>query len=352
MSPVSADSGSDAPQAAAALNGAAPQNGAGADLTAQIFRAELFRRIRGHFLVENVLEVETPVLSRGISLDCHIDVFSTRYHPLGHARPGAASPAGEAEYFLQTSPEPHMKRLLCRGFPDIYQIGKAFRNGEKGVHHNPEFTMLEWYRKGFSLERLIGEVESVCRLAVGDMPAVHLTYREAYLEEIGADPLDLELGALLELPALAGRLPSREAFPTKSDALDFIMSHVVESGFPKDRLTFVTEFPSEQAAQARVLERDPRVAHRFEVYGGGMELGNGYLELTDPDEYERRFDLENVKRRSRGKPELPKDGSLLADLRLGLPPCAGVAMGLDRLVQLGLGRTDILGVMTFPWDIA
>jgi elongation factor P--(R)-beta-lysine ligase len=347
MSPVSADSGSDAPQGAAAPT-------VGPDLAAQIFRAGFLRRLRGHFQAENVLEVETPVLSRGISLDCHIDVFSTRFHPLGHARAGSAPGAatGEAEYFLQTSPEPHMKRLLCRGFPDIYQIGKAFRNGEKGMHHNPEFTMLEWYRKGFSLESLIREVESVCRLAVGDMPAVHLTYREAYLDKVGADPLELDLDALLDLPALAGLLPSREAFPTKSDALDFIMSQVVESGFPKDRLTFVTEFPSEQAAQARVLERDPRVAHRFEVYGGGMELGNGYLELTDPDEYERRFDLENVKRRSRGKPELPKDGSLLADLRLGLPPCAGVAIGLDRLVQLALGRTDIRGVMTFPWDIA
>jgi elongation factor P--(R)-beta-lysine ligase len=339
MNPVSAESGSDSPQEA------------GSDLAAQTFRADFLRRLRGHFQSENVLEVETPVLSRGISLDCHIDVFSTRFHPLGYPRPGSVPATGEADYYLQTSPEPHMKRLLCRGFPDIYQIGKAFRNGERGTHHNPEFTMLEWYRKGFSLERLIQEVEAVCRLAVGDMPAVRLTYREAFLEKVGADPLELELGALLELPALAGRLPSPGAFPTKSDALDFIMSHVVESGFPKDRLTIVTEFPSEQAAQARVLERDPRVAHRFEVYGGGMELGNGYLELTDPDEYERRFDLENVKRRLRGKPELPKDASLLADLRRGLPPCAGVAMGLDRLVQLGLGRTDIRGVLTFPWDI-
>jgi lysyl-tRNA synthetase class 2 len=340
MSSVSADSGSGSPP------------GGGPDLTAQIFRADFLRRFRGHFQNENVLEVETPVLSRGISLDVHIDVFSTRFHPLGYPRSAGSGPAtGEADYYLQTSPEPHMKRLLCRGFPDIYQVGKAFRNGERGTHHNPEFTMLEWYRKGFSLEQLIREVEAVCRLAVGAMPAVRLTYREAFLERVEADPLELDLDSLLDLPALAGRLPSREAFPTKSDALDFIMSHVVESGFPKDRLTFVTEFPSEQAAQARVLERDPRVAHRFEVYGGGMELGNGYLELTDPDEYERRFDLENVKRRSRGKPELPKDGSLLADLRLGLPPCAGVAMGLDRLVQLGLGRTDIRGVMTFPWDI-
>lgn len=325
--------------------------GAGPDLAAQIFRAGFLSRLRGHFQTENVLEVETPVLSRGVSLDCHIDVFSTRFHPLGYPGSGSGQAKGEEDFYLQTSPEPHMKRLLCRGFPDIYQIGKAFRNGERGNHHNPEFTMVEWYRKGFSLERLIQEVEAVCRLAVGDMPAVLLTYREAFLESLGADPLVSDLDMLLDLPALAGRLPSREAFPTKSDALDFIMSHFVETGFPKQRLTFVTEFPSEQAAQAQVLARDPRVAHRFEVYGGGMELGNGYLELTDPDEYERRFDLENEKRRSRGKPELPKDRSLLADLSRGLPPCAGVAMGLDRLVQLALSRPDIREVMTFPWDI-
>jgi lysyl-tRNA synthetase class 2 len=329
------------------------------NLPALRFRARVLRGLREHFFRAGVLEIETPVLSRGISLDCHIDVFSARFHALGYSRGRASSgEAGEEggqegqDFFLQTSPEPHMKRLLCHGFPDIYQISKAFRNGESGAHHNPEFTMLEWYRKGFSLADLMAEVEQVCRIAAGPLPVVRRTYCEVFREHVGADPLALDLDGLLDLPALTGKLPSRDAFPAKTDALDFIMAHVIEPAFPKSMLTFVYDFPAEQAAQAQVHAGDPRLAHRFEVYGGGMELGNGYLELADPDEYERRFDLENAKRRARGKPELPKDRTLLADLRLGLPPCAGVAMGVVRLVQVGLGREDIASVLAFPWDVA
>lgn len=294
--------------------------------------------------------METPVLSRGISLDCHIDPFSTRFHALGH--PGAGAQAGDATYYLQTSPEPHMKRLLCLGFPDIFQIGKAFRNGERGARHNPEFTMLEWYRKGFSLLDLMDEVEAVCRLFRPDTVCVRSTWREAMSGAIGADPIAMGTEELLALPSLADRLPAPNAFPARADLLDFIMSHIVEPGLPPDRLTFVHAFPSEQAAQAQVHAEDPRVAHRFEVYGAGLELGNGYLELADPDEYARRFDGENAKRRDRGKPELPKDAALLADLRLGLPPCAGVAMGVDRLVQWGMGLPSIDPLLAFPWEQA
>jgi lysyl-tRNA synthetase class 2 len=329
------------------------------DPAALAFRAQVLRDIRDYFFRQKVLEVETPVLSRGVSLDCHIDVFSTRFHALGYPRAfpgtaesGAAREEGGGTFYLQTSPEPHMKRLLCHGFPDIYQIAKAFRNGEKGDRHNPEFTMLEWYRKGFSLSDLMDDVEAVCLIAAGKRPSVRRTYREVFLSALGADPLELDLDRLLHLPALLGKLPSREAFPSRADALDFIMAHLIEPGFPPQVLTFVYDFPAEQAAQAQVHAEDPRLAHRFEVYGGGMELGNGYLELADPDEYERRFDGENTKRRARGKPELPKDRTLLADLRLGLPPCAGVAMGLDRMLQLGLGRPDIGSVLAFSWDVS
>jgi lysyl-tRNA synthetase class 2 len=243
-----------------------------------------------------------------------------------------------------------MKRLLCHGFPDIYQIAKAFRNGEHGEKHNPEFTMLEWYRLGFSLDRLMDDVEAVCSLVAGPRPSRRRAYAEVFQTAMGADPLALDLDGILALPSLQDRLPSREAFATKTDALDFIMAHLIEPGFDPDVFTFVHGFPAEQAAQAQVYAEDPRLAHRFEVYGGGMELGNGYLELTDAGEYERRFEGENAKRRLRGKPELPKDLDLLADLRLGLPPCAGVAVGLDRLLLLGMGRKDIASVLTFPWN--
>jgi lysyl-tRNA synthetase class 2 len=322
------------------------------DPAALAFRAKVLRDIREYFFRNGVMEVDTPALSRGISLDCHIDVFSSRFHALGYARPGDPVDAASGEaYYLQTSPEPHMKRLLCHGFPDIYQICKAFRNGEQGQRHNPEFTMLEWYRKGFSLADLMDDVERICLIAAGKRPVVRKTYVDAFREAVGADPLESSLDRLLALPSLRGKLPSADAFPLKSDALDFIMAHVIEPGFPPEALTFIHGFPSEQAAQAQVHADDPRLAHRFEVYGGGMELGNGYLELADPDEYERRFDGENAKRRDRGKPELPKDRNLLEALRSGLPACAGVAVGLDRLVQLGLGRPDLASVLAFPWDV-
>jgi lysyl-tRNA synthetase class 2 len=305
--------------------------------------------MREFFRERGVLEVETPVLSRGISLDCHIDVFSARYHALGHA---LAPSAGDRDYYLQTSPEPHMKRLLCRGFPDIYQMGKAFRNGERGIRHNPEFTMLEWYRKGFSLSGLMDEVEALCLLLRPGVPRVRMEYGEAFRNALGIDPFALDRDALLESPAVRGILPAPETLPTRADVLDFLMAHRVEPGFDPAALTFVTGFPAEQAAQAQVRSGDPRVAERFEVYGEGRELGNGYLELTDAGEYARRFAAENAKRRAAGKPELPVDGDLLADLERGLPPCAGVAMGVDRLIQWALRLPDLGTTLAFPWEAA
>lgn len=305
--------------------------------------------MREFFRERDVLEVETPSLSRGISLDCHIDVFSARWRALGHAH----SPApGDRDYFLQTSPEPHMKRLLCLGFPDIYQICKAFRNGERGDRHNPEFTMLEWYRKGFSLADLMNEVEALCRMLRPDAQVQRLEYREAFRAALGADPLALDRDSLLALPAAQGRLPPPETLPARADVLDFLMAHLVEPGLDPAMLTFVAGFPAEQAAQAQVRSDDPRIAERFEVYGAGMELGNGYLELADPREYARRFLAENGKRRAHGKPELPVDAALLADLERGLPPCAGVAVGFDRLIQWALRLPEIDPVLSFPWENA
>jgi lysyl-tRNA synthetase class 2 len=305
--------------------------------------------MREFFRERGVLEVETPILSRGVSLDCHIDVFAARWHALGHAN--AAAP-GDRDYYLQTSPEPHMKRLLCRGFPDIYQIGKAFRNGERGANHNPEFTMLEWYRRGFTLADLMHEVEALCRMLRPGVPVVMREYREAFRSALGIDPVALDREALLALPALRDRLPAHETLPARVDVLDFLMAHLIEPGFDPGMLTFVAGFPVEQAAQAQVRAGEPRLAERFEVYGGGLELGNGYLELADPGEYARRFAAENAKRRDRGKPELPVDSDLLSDLRLGLPPCAGVAMGVDRLVQWALRLPEIGPALSFTWESA
>jgi lysyl-tRNA synthetase class 2 len=317
------------------------------DLETLRFRAEVLRKVRSFFHDRGVLEVETPILSRGISLDCHIDVFSTTFHPGGHPSPGTGS--GET-FYLQTSPEPHMKRLLCLGFPDIWQMTRSFRNGEAGRVHNPEFTMVEWYRLGYSLEDLMDEVEALCLLVCGPRPVERRTWSQAMRETLGFDPLGMSREEIASHPAASGLLPEGIGFPTRADLLDFLMAHHVEPGFPPDRLVFVSGFPADQAAQARTDPGDPRIARRFEVYGGGMELGNGYLELLDPEEYESRFDKENVKRRNLGKPELPKDPAFLAELRRGLPPCAGVAMGLDRLAILGAGRGGIGPVLSFPWE--
>jgi elongation factor P--(R)-beta-lysine ligase len=321
----------------------------GPDLEVLRLRAEALRRIRDFFRARGVLEVETPALSRGISLDCHIDVFSARFHALGHAR--TPSP-GDRDYYLQTSPEPHMKRLLCRGFPDIFQVAKAFRNGERGIRHNPEFTMLEWYRKGFSLAQLMDEVEALCRLLRPGAECVRLEYGQAFRNALGVDPFALDREGLLALPAAKDILPAPEGIPTRADVLDFLMANLIEPGLDPETLTFVTGFPAEQAAQAQVRAGDPRCAERFEVYGAGLELGNGYLELTDAGEYARRFGAENAKRRAHGKPELPVDSDLLADLALGLPPCAGVAMGVDRLVQWALRLPDLGKTLAFPWESA
>jgi elongation factor P--(R)-beta-lysine ligase len=316
------------------------------DLAAARFRAESLRRLRDFFFQRQVLEVETPVLSKGISLDSHIDVFSASFYPLGYSRGGIPS----TTFFLQTSPEPHMKRLLCAGFPDIYQVTKAFRNGERGTRHNPEFSMVEWYRKGFTLDQLMEEVEALCLFLAGPRPVQRRTYREVFKEAIGVDPLEFDLQTLSNLPQLQGKLPDGMLFTSKVDALGYLMAHLVEPNFPPEILTIVSEFPAEQAAQAQILAENPKLAYRFEVYGGGMELGNGYLELLDALEYESRFDQENIKRAVLGKPELPKDQALLAALKRGLPACSGVAMGLDRLLMLARQSSDIGSELNFTWE--
>ncbi len=316
-------------------------------LAAARFRAESLRKLREFFFQRNVLEVETPILSGGISLDCHIDVFSTEFYPLGFPRSGSSP----RQYFLQSSPEPHMKRLLCQDFPDIYQVTKAFRNGEQGVHHNPEFTMLEWYRKGFSLGQLMDEVEALCHLLAGPRPVVRQTYQQAFQEVLELDPLDFDLDGLGSRPLLKDKLPEGHSFQTKAEALDYLMAHLVEPSFSPAQLTLIHSFPAEMAAQAQLLPEDSRLANRFEVYGGGMELGNAYLELVEPKEYEVRFDQENTKRQRAGKPQLPKDRLLLRELKRGLPPCAGIAMGFDRILLLAQTSTGIDSVLNFPWEI-
>jgi len=316
------------------------------DLKSAQFRAESLRKLRDFFFLRKVLEVETPILSRGISLDCHIDIFSATYHTLGFDRLGNRA----QNFYLQTSPEPHMKRLLTQGFPNVYQISKSFRNGELGKNHNPEFTMLEWYRRSFSLDELMQEVADVCHLVTGEKKVVTKTYAQVFEEHLKLNPFALDLESVKVNPVLTKMLPDSFEFGSRRECLEYLMSHLIEPNFDPTVLTFVHQFPSDQAAQAQIITDQPHLAYRFEVYGAGMELGNGYLELIDAREYESRFDEENVKRRVAGKPTLPKDQNLLDALHSGLPACAGVAVGFDRLLMVGLGHTEIQSVLNFPWS--
>lgn len=274
------------------------------------------------------------------------------------SREGATDPAleslevcaGAATRYLHTSPEFPMKRLLAAGSGDIFQIARVFRAGEAGRLHNPEFTMLEWYRVGFDVPRLMDEVEALVRELAGERdpgPAGRLTYAQAFERHAGVDPLRADVEHLTACASnhgidLAGSL-DRDGW------LDLIMSQVVAPALPAGRITFVHDYPASQAALARLRPGDPPVAERFELYWGSVELANGFRELADAREQARRFARDLEKRRARGLPPVPVDTCLLAALESGLPDCAGVALGVDRLLMSITGSTHIRQVLAFPW---
>jgi elongation factor P--(R)-beta-lysine ligase len=304
-------------------------------------RAAMLARCREFFAARGVLEVETPILSQATVTDVHLASLETRL--AGRSRP----------YYLQTSPEYAMKRLLAAGCPDLYQICKVFRDGESGRLHNPEFTMLEWYRRGFDQHALMDEVEALLgRLLVGRLalPAERITYRDAFRRALGADPF---AAPLEELSALAaGRAGSAGASDDRDTILDLLMGVVVGPALGRDRLTFVHDYPASQAALARLLPGTPPVAARFEAYVGGLELCNGFHELADAAEQRRRFEADRAARAARALPLPPVDERLLAALAAGLPDCAGVAVGLDRVLMIATACGSIREVLTFAVDEA
>jgi elongation factor P--(R)-beta-lysine ligase len=304
-------------------------------------RAAMLARCREFFAARGVLEVETPILSRATVTDVHLASLETRL--AGRPRP----------YYLQTSPEYAMKRLLVAGCPDLYQICKVFRDGESGRLHNPEFTMLEWYRRGFDQHALMDEVEALLGTLLGGrlaLPAERITYRDAFRRVLGADPL---AAPLEELSALAAaRAGAAGASEDRDTALELLMGVVVGPALGRDRLTFVHDYPASQAALARLLPGTPPVAARFEAYVGGLELCNGFHELADAAEQRRRFEADRAARRARCLPLPPIDEQLLAALAAGLPDCAGVAVGLDRVLMLATACSSIREVLTFAVDEA
>ncbi|MDX7992440.1 elongation factor P--(R)-beta-lysine ligase [Xenorhabdus littoralis] len=307
-------------------------------------RAEILAEIRRFFADRGVLEIETPAMSQATVTDVHLVPFQTQF--IG---PGAAD---GLTLYLMTSPEYHMKRLLAAGSGSIYQMGKSFRNEEAGRHHNPEFTMLEWYRPHYDMYRLMNEVDDLLQQILDCESAESLSYQQAFIRYLDIDPLTVskeklrEVAAKLDLSNIADQEEDRDILLQ----LLFVMGVEPQIGIEKP--TFIYHFPASQAALAEISKEDHRVAQRFEVYFKGMELANGFRELTDSNEQRQRFELDNRKREAMGLPVQPIDEYLLAALAHGMPECAGVALGVDRLIMLALGAERISEVIAFPVGIS
>ncbi len=304
-------------------------------------RAQALRWTREFFHERGVLEVETPAMVNAAVSDVN----------LGSVR--VEMPGRDAPLFLHTSPEYAMKRLLAAGSGDIYQVCHVYRGAERGRQHNPEFTMLEWYRLGFSLDELMDEVGQLVRgLLREELPVEMLSYREAVATHAGFDPLDAPDAELIRAAEVLGMDSAHSHRASRDELLDLIVGAQVGPALGANALTFVHGYPASQAALARLDSTDPRVALRFELYHRGIELANGYHELSEITEQRQRFGNDQELRRRRGLPVNPLDPNLLAALEAGMPDCAGVALGFDRVLMLAMGAASIDDVLAFPVERA
>ena len=338
-------------------------------------RAILLARARRFFADGGVLEVDTPVVVNSPVTDIHI-----------HSAQVNLGPAAEHGYFLHTSPEYAMKRLLAAGSGDIYQICHVVRGFERGRLHNAEFTLIEWYRLGFTLDDLMSEVDALVRALLGPVAtgrvSERITYREAFLRELQLDPFTASMAELQEAAAKLGfnsnatlgpasapssaaapgrdsntargrdSSPNADRGPTRDELLDLLMGATVGPRLGTNALTFVHAYPATQAALARLDPNDSRAALRFELYCDGVELANGFNELASAGEQRARFNQDNADRARMGLPVHPPDEFLLAALEAGLPECSGVALGFDRTVMLATGAETIGAVLAFPTERA
>jgi lysyl-tRNA synthetase class 2 len=319
---------------------------ASASLATLRLRAQILAQVRAFFAQRSVLEVDTPALSSAGISDPALESITATVRSLG-ARP----------YFLQTSPEYAMKRLLAAGSGDIYQVCRVFRDDELGRWHQPEFTLLEWYRVGWDDVQLMAEVEELLNVVLASPAAasgaagerqtrrcVRIRYADALCGCLGLGP-HAPTAALVEQLRLRGiDVPANLAHDA---VLDLAFGVLAVPSFDADALTFVYDYPASQAALARIKPGTPSVAARFEAFSRGIELANGFHELTDAEEQRRRFVAELDTRRKAGRQVPPLDERLLAALAQGLPACAGVALGLDRLVALAAGLTEVAAAISF-----
>jgi len=307
-----------------------------ASLEALRFRAECARKVREFFRDRGLLEVETPLLADVGTVDLWIDSFEVR------------SALGRDSLWLQTSPEFHMKRLLASGSGPIWQMTRAFRDEGRGRLHNPEFSIVEWYRPGWTLRDLCQEVEDLCRTVVPDLSAARwLSFRDAFRERAGIDPFDDPVDRIRQAAEEACAVVPPIAHSDRDGWLDLLMVTRVEQGLGDEGPVFVWGYPPSRAALARVDPGPPAVALRAELYWKGVELCNAYDELVDPAEQLVRFQMESRARALQAKPTPPIDHGLVAALAAGMPPCAGVALGFDRLVQLAFGASRVADVIAF-----
>ena len=301
-------------------------------------RAFLMRQIREFFHEKNVLEVETPILSSAGNTEINIESFTSESINQDFPRS-----------YLRTSPEFPLKRLLCSGSGDIFELGKVFRKGETSKTHNVEFTMLEWYRLGFNYLQLIEEVNELLISLMQDFglsePQIqNLTFNqcfEDYLEINLSETSTTQLNQICQQHNYDGSELNRD------EALDFLFSMQIQPRFPREKIINVTQFPASQAALSMINPEDNSTSLRFETYFNGYELANGYQELTDAVEQKKRFDQDNVKRKKVGLNEIAIDENLLTAMQHGMSDCSGVALGVDRLSMLLLDRKQIDEVLSF-----
>lgn len=302
-------------------------------------RAEIVSKIRAFFAARDVLEVETPSMSQATVTDVHLDTFKTEFVGPGYAQ--------GLPLYLMTSPEFHMKRLLASGSGCIYQMCKSFRNEEAGRNHNPEFTMLEWYRVDFDHHKLMDEMDELLQLVLSCEKAVRKTYQQAFMDALAVCPLQASMHELRDVAAKLGLADIAEREEDRDTLLQLLFCMGVEPKIGIDAPCMVYDFPASQAALAQISKQDARVAERFEVYYRGVELANGFHELADAKEQLARFEDDNRKRLAIGLSEQPIDINFIAALEAGFPDCAGVALGVDRLIMLALEKEHIRDVIAF-----
>ena len=306
------------------------------------FRAEILTKIRQFFLTRNILEVETPLLSQAIGTDPHLHFFTTELnHPDLNLK---------QIYYLQTSPEFAMKRLLAQGIGSIYQITKAFRNSDMGQIHNPEFTILEWYRTGFTYTELMQEVGELLKIIIPSAQLNFLTYRQVFLNYVNFNPITATPEFISQF--CQKNLNLNKVIADKDTGLQLIMAELIEPSLPSDNFIFIYDYPASQAALSTIKSDDPTLAERFEVYYNGLELANGFQELTHHEEQYQRFLKDIKKRKILNYPIPPIDQNFLAALEHGLPFCAGVALGIDRLIMAACNAKHINKVISFTHELS